>query len=325
MFAATILGTVLSIPRVAPGGNPPGASAPPASGFRALLDKHQREALRGVADYISGNPDADDAEQAALWMFETATAQGLESEVLATAEQFLKRPDLDPAAVSLARQALCVGLARSGKRAAAADVFDSYLKGARFQSPFRALDLAGILAAQARIAGDLAGSREIYERIAAAFPLNAQIGEIIEGRIARQTLIGQPAPRIAANDLDGKRVDIGDFAGKVLLVDFWATNCAPCLAEFPNLKELHRQYHEQGFEILGVSFDPGPDAVQAFLARTKLPWRIVMDENPEGMVSQRFKTRTIPALFLVDRKGTVSQVDVRGNDLRGVIEKLIGE
>jgi peroxiredoxin len=297
--------------------------APAATGFRALLEKHQREALRSVSDYIARNPEADDAEQAALWMFETALGQGFEAEAVEPAEQFLKRRGLDQASISLAQQALAVGLARTGKRAEAMATFDSFLKGVRFQSPFRSLDLAGALAAQARIAGDLAASREIYERVSGAFPLNAQIGEIIEGRIARQQLIGQPAPRIAANDTEGKRVDIGDLAGKIVLVDFWATNCAPCLAEFPNLRQLYKDFHEKGLEIVGVSFDDGPDTVQAFVARAKLPWRMVMNESAEGQIAPRYNTRTIPALFLVDRKGNVAQVDVRGNDLRAVVEKLL--
>src|SRR5882672_329838 len=155
----------------------PAATAPPI-GFRSLLDKHQREALRQIADYVARNPDADDAEQASLWMFETASAQGLEAEVVGVAEQFLKRRELDQPAISKAREALCLGLARTGKLADAVGVFDASLKGIRFQNPFRTLDLASSLSAQARIAGDLAASREIYERVAGAFPLNAQMGEI---------------------------------------------------------------------------------------------------------------------------------------------------
>jgi peroxiredoxin len=319
LLSAIVLIGLLAVPRSAT------ADDAPATGFRALLERHQREALRSVADYVARNTDADDAEQAALWMFETALTQGLEADVIEPAEQFLKRRGLDQPSTSLAQQALCMGLARTGKRTEALSVFDSYLRGVRFQSPFRTLDLASSLAAQARIAGDLAGSREIYERVSAAYPLNAQIGEIIEGRIARQELIGQPAPRIAANDMEGKSVDIADYADKVVLVDFWATNCAPCLAEFPNLKQLYKTYHEKGFEIVGVSFDDGPDTVQAFVPRAKLPWRMVMNESPEGTVSQRYKTRTIPALFLIDRKGNVAQVDVRGNDLRNVVEKLLAQ
>jgi peroxiredoxin len=318
LLATLVLGTLLNGIRPVAADDPP-----PATGFRALLAKHQREALRSIADYVAKNPEADDAEPAAVWMFDTAVAQGLEAEVVESAENFLKQRGHDQPSISLAQQALAVGLARSGKRAEALAVYNAFLKGLRFQSPFRALDLAAALSAQARIAGDLPAAREIYERTSGAFPLNAQISEIVEGRLARQELIGQPAPRIAANDLDGKRVEIGDYAGKVLLVDFWATNCAPCLAEFPNLKQIYKDLHEKGFDILGVSFDDGPETVQAFTARAKLPWRMVMNESPEGLVSQRYKTRTIPALFIVDRKGDIAQVDIRGNDLRAVVEKLL--
>ena len=86
-----------------------------------------------------------------LRLFETAVAQGLEAEVVAPAEQFLTRRGLDQPSISLAQQALCVGLARTGKPAEALAVFDAFLKGVRFQSPFRSLDLASSLAAQARI------------------------------------------------------------------------------------------------------------------------------------------------------------------------------
>jgi peroxiredoxin len=300
VLSPLVCATFLAGPSPAAAEDAPAATAPPI-GFRSLLDKHQREALRQIADYVARDPDADDAEQASLWMFETASAQGLEAEVVGVAEQFLKRRELDQPAISKAREALCLGLARTGKLADAVGVFDAYLKGVRFQNPFRTLDLASSLSAQARIAGDLAASREIYERVASAFPLNAQMGEIIEGRIARQELIGQPAPPIAANDMEGKRIEVADCAGKVVLVDFWATNCAPCLAEFPNLRQLHKDFHAKGLEIVGVSFDDSPDTVQAFVARSKLPWRMTMNESPEGPIAQRFKTRTIPALFLVDR------------------------
>jgi peroxiredoxin len=295
------------------------------AGFRALVEKHQREALLGVADYLARHPDADDAEAAAQWLFETAVTQGLEAEVVTPAEEFLKRRGLDQPSISLAQQALCVGLARTGKRAEALAVFDAFLKGVHFQSPFRSLELAGMLAAQARMAGDLAAARAIYERVAAAYPLNAQITQIVEGRIVRQELIGQPAPRLTAGDIDGKHADLAEYAGKVVLVDFWATNCAPCLAEFPNLKQLYKEHRERGLEIVGVSFDDGPETVQAYLSRAKLPWRMVMNDSPEGVISQRFKTRTIPALFVIDRKGQIAQVDVRGNDLRAVVEKLLKE
>lgn len=294
-----------------------------STGYRGIVEKNQRELIRQVAEYVTAHPDADDVEQAAVWMFETASAHGLEAEVTGIAEQFLKRRDLDQTSISQAQQALCLGLARTGKPGEAVAVFDAYLRGVRFQSPFRALDLAGSLSALARFDGDLAGSREILERVSSAYPLNQQIGEIVEGRIARQGLIGQPAPRFGTSDLEGKPVDVADYANRVVLVDFWGTTCAPCLAEFPNLKQIYKDFHEKGFDIVGISFDDSPALVEAYRARAKLPWRMAMNESPEGPVSSRYKVRTIPALFLIDRKGNVANVDIRGHDLRSAVEKLL--
>src|SRR5215471_6986386 len=105
------------VPRPAGADETSTTRAPAAKTFRELLDRRQRETLQSVGEYVAGHPDADDAEAASLWMFETALAQGLEAEVIAPAEQFLKRRGLDQPSVSLAQQALCVGLARKGKPA----------------------------------------------------------------------------------------------------------------------------------------------------------------------------------------------------------------
>ncbi|MSR57314.1 MAG: TlpA family protein disulfide reductase [Planctomycetaceae bacterium] len=291
--------------------------------FRGLLEQRQRETIRAVSDYIANNPQADDVDQASAWIFETAAAIGLEADAVPLAETLLARRDLDPSSRQLAQTTLCLGLARSGKFDAAFAEFGAYLQGARFQSPFKSLDLASSLAAQARVAGNLAASKDIYERLASAYALNAQIGEIVEGRIARQELIGKPAPAVATTDTLGKPFELAGHSGQVVLVDFWATSCAPCLAEFPNLKQLYQEYHPKGFEIVGVSFDDSADTVEAYRTRAKLTWPMVMNESPQGRISDRFRTQTIPALFVIDQQGQVAQVDVRGADLRLVIEKLL--
>lgn len=293
------------------------------AGFRTLLEQRQRETLQAIADYVAKNPQADDVDQAYAWMFETASASGLEAEVVPLAEQFLARRDLDPSSRQVAQSALCVGLARTGKLDASLSEFGAYLTGARFRSPFQTLDLASSLAAQARIGGNINASREIYERVAAAYPFNGQITDIVEGRIARQEQIGKPVPQIVVNDTQGKPFDLAALAGQVVLVDFWATNCAPCIAEFPNLRQIYKEFGGRGFEIVGISFDDSPDTVEAFRTRAKLPWKMVMNESPQGKISERFLTRSIPALFLVDKQGKIAQVDVRGTDLRTVVERLL--
>lgn len=305
-------------------GPTPAAEPPAQRGFRAILDQRNRETFRAVAEYVAKNPEADDVEPAYQWLFESALANGLEADAVTVAEGFLKRRDLDQASVSLGQQVLCLGLAKSGRLPEALTLFEAHLKGVRFQAAGKTLDFAQSLATQARLAGNFAASRDVYERLSSAFPLSPQISELAESKIAKLDLVGKPAPRLGVNDLDGKRVDWDDYAGKVVLVDFWATNCPPCLAEFPNMKQLYKEHHARGFEIVGISLDENAGIVESFLARAKLPWRMAMNESPEGAVGKRFKVVTIPALYLVDRQGKVAQLDVRGNDLRATVEKLLG-
>lgn len=298
----------------------PGASAPP--GFRTILEKQERATFQSIADYLTTHPEAEDAPQAARWLLKTARTNGFEADAIPIAELLLKKT-LNPEDRSAAQQVLCLGWAKTGKIPEALGLFDSLLKGVRFQAGAATLDFAQTLAMQARVANDFAASREIYERTAAAFPLSPGIGELAEGKIARHELVGKPAPRIGANDLDGKRVDWDEFAGKVVLVDFWATNCPPCLAEFPLLREVYAEFHDKGFEILGISFDDSPQTVEFFAKEAPLPWRMVMNDSPEGQISKRFNASTIPALYFVDRKGQVVQFDVRGPELRTVVRKLV--
>ena len=68
-------------------------------------------------------------------------------------------------------------------------------------------------------------------------------------------MIGKPAPEIEGKDIDGKAVRLADLKGKVVLVDFWATWCPPCVASFPTFRQLSREYKDRGFVILGVNLD----------------------------------------------------------------------
>ena len=85
-----------------------------------------------------------------------------------------------------------------------------------------------------------------------------------------------PAPALTLPDLTGKPVSLSDYKGKVVLVDFWATWCDPCLAEMPDLKEVHEKYKDRGFAILGVSVDEdGPEAVAAFARENSVPYQLL--------------------------------------------------
>jgi cytochrome c biogenesis protein CcmG/thiol:disulfide interchange protein DsbE len=114
---------------------------------------------------------------------------------------------------------------------------------------------------------------------------------------------GSKMPEIGLTDLSGKSVTAASLAGKVAVVDFWATWCAPCREELPMLQKLFKKYAAQGLVVVGVSVDKEPDNIKQFLVKMPLSFPIVHDAAHQ--VSTRFAPPRMPSSYIVDRKGIV--------------------
>lgn len=293
--------------------------------FQDVIVARQKDLLSDAVRYVEQHPEATDLDEAFGWSFETARRFGLEVNALLLAEQCLKSQAASAANKTAAKQVLCVGLAKSGKLDDAVTAFKDSLQFARFGAASEPLDLAVELVAQAGLAGQHAKAKEIYQTVTNRFGLNPQVGEFCENRLRKLDLVGSEAPELSLTDLKGEPASIASAKGKVLLIDFWATNCPPCLAEFPKLKQLYADKHEEGFEILGISLDESPEIVEAFQERGKLPWRMVCNDEQVRLAREKYRVRTIPSLFLVGRDGRIAQVDLKGNDLRQAVERCLAE
>lgn len=300
-----------------------GLRAAEPSGFEAILRAETRSTFAKIADYVRANPEAGDTGRAWQWLFVTALEHGLEADALPLADEYLQRPMPDPVTGSLAQQTRMFGLARSGRTTEAVQLFQQQLRFARLQNGGVQIELGKRLATQLQMARDFAAARQVYEEISGRFFLNSDVKSLCENRIGRIDLVDQPAPEVGVADTTGQPVHLDSLRDKVVLIDFWATNCPPCLEEMPNLKQLHAEYNAQGFEIVGVSLDGDQTVVDEFVRRAEIPWRMIVSEPDVERLRERYRVRTIPALIIVDQKGVVHQVDVRGGDLRQTIEGLL--
>lgn len=293
--------------------------------FQDVIVARQKDLLRDASLYAEQHPDAADLDEAFSWSFETARRFGLEADALPLAERCLQSQAASSTVKSAAKTVLCVGLAKNGKLKEANAAFLDSLQFARLNAGGEYLDLAVELVGQAGLAGNHTAARNIYETLTNRFALNAQVGEFCGNRLRKLELIGVEAPELQLTDLSGQPASIAAMKGKVLLIDFWATNCPPCLAEFPKLKQLYADNHEKGFEVLGISLDDSPEIVEAFQARAKLPWRLVCEAEQVRQAREKYRVRTIPSLFLVGRDGRIAQVDLKGNDLRQAVERCLAD
>ena len=137
-------------------------------------------------------------------------------------------------------------------------------------------------------------------------------------------LIGEVVPNFSATDLDGKPISLQDYRGKVVLLDFWAVWCGPCLTEIPNLKRVYDTYKDQGFEIVGVSLDTDETRLRNYLKKNNISWRqIFSGQKWNSPLAQQYHIRSIPAPWLIARDGTLISREARGVKLeRLVVEAL---
>lgn len=151
-----------------------------------------------------------------------------------------------------------------------------------------------------------------------------------KGCLARLESVGKPVA-LQFTALDGREVDVAKMKGKVVLVDFWATTCTPCVAELPQIKADYDKYHSQGFEVIGISCDGEQQTdqkkVERFVKRKELPWPQFYDgkQQTDNKFAQAFGVDGIPHLMLIDKKGNLRFDNVRPKELDKKIVELLAE
>ena len=150
-----------------------------------------------------------------------------------------------------------------------------------------------------------------------------ELAPLFEGPSRRLSLEGSKMD-VFGTTLDGEEFDWESYRGKVVLIDFWATWCGPCLAEFPNLKDAYEKYHDQGFEIVGVNIDDRKFAVEQYLDKNTLPWPQLHQEEDGNAMAEHYGVNSIPFIVLVGKDGKVISTEARGRKLQEHLEKIYG-
>jgi cytochrome c biogenesis protein CcmG/thiol:disulfide interchange protein DsbE len=156
--------------------------------------------------------------------------------------------------------------------------------------------------------------------------LAAWAGWLLAGSDRAGAQVGDQAPDFTLTDLDGNQVRLADLRGRPVLVNFWATWCVPCVAEFPLLVDAQREHAAAGLAVIGVVYNDNAEAARQFMVRFEAPWPAVMD--PDGTVARRYGIFGPPESFFIGRDGKVlgRQIgELNATDLQRQLAAILDE
>ena len=184
----------------------------------------------------------------------------------------------------------------------------------------------------AQVFEDTATAVALFKQVVADFPgtsaasvLPAMIEQMEKAAAAEAaTAVGKEFAAFKETATDGTVVDLAAYRGKVVLVDFWATWCGPCVNELPHVKAAYEKHHAAGFEIIGVSLDKDGDKLASFTKDNEMPWPQIFDgQGGQNKLAQAYGIRSIPATFLLDRDGRIAAKGLRGDALSEKVAELL--
>lgn len=194
------------------------------------------------------------------------------------------------------------------------------MKAALYLQIIQDMDRATALFEQ--LTKDFPGTRPAHEAAQMLVGMESQREQM---KIQAALKIGATFPDFDVKDLTGAPLSVALFKGKVVLIDFWATWCGPCITELPAVLAAYSRYKDKGFEIIGISLDRDEATLKRFITDRKMTWPQYFDgQEWQSPLAAKYGVNAIPATYLLDGEGRIVAKNLRGPALEQELARLLG-
>ena len=292
--------------------------------FRAAMNEAAKKKGDLIGDFYKVDPDNEKLAQLfpMRWQALMQTGPAGAAQIAKDADALRSKSKNEKLKTDAAFFKAFSALRTSENPDAAIPIIEEFVKAAP-----KDMRVPGLLQAVADNLTDETKAKEFRQRILKDFP-DSPAARSVKGAMKQAESVGKPFELSFTDAIKGSEVSMASLKGKVVVIDFWATWCGPCVAEIPNMKEQYAKYKDQGVEFIGVSLDQpkemgGLDALKKYVKDNDVQWlQYYQGQGWKSEFSAGWGVNSIPCVFLVDQQGNLYSVKARGK-LDKMIPKLL--
>lgn len=171
--------------------------------------------------------------------------------------------------------------------------------------------------------GDIVNAKEAVSDLRLIEPRAADtFGTELSGMLR----ISMEAPTFNVEDFNGKPVDLSKYKGNIIIINFWATWCAPCIQEFPNMKIMYNKFKGKGVQFIGVSLDDDIEDLRGFVKQEEVEWPQIFDgKRWKGVIPSLYHVQAIPIIFVLDRENRIRYIGSDTESATRIVTTLLSE
>jgi len=191
-------------------------------------------------------------------------------------------------------------------------------------------DVAEILLWKGKLFQDVLKDEEAahktFLRLKKEYPSTDSAAEAETLLISLNLRVGVEFPDFLVKDINGNSLSLDRFKDRIVLIDFWATWCPPCVDEMPTIVKTYTKYHDRGFEIIGINLDYDENKFLRFMKDNGMTWSQYFDgKGGQNKLAQKYSIDSIPATFLVGKDGKIIAKNLRGSALEEAVKEAVAK